>query len=524
MPIDFSDFLNELNVQKCHIITFLHNRFNVIFHDGGAVYHHHHHIYDFLTSGRSSKTNRLLEAISKSIQDEHLLAECRALGIIGKLIAAPLWHLLERKNVKYFEMNPHWETLCSRVEAFSEDASPLMNGDPIFDVPVKHDEVYESLFSPTCTSPESNDLTIVALQCLCSEMLPMLRRQLADQLPGGKYHCPTEEICLQTSSAPLTNRISEADFSDLDRLEKSAPQKRLASKSGLICFVKNKTSSFLQKLSFQKKNKYLNIARRSAVNRVAADRARSMAIRKKRQQMQRERMELKIEKKAKQKAVLEKLQESMGKVGIWVTEEEVQRKLNSFVSHKKRLAAIKEQIKFHVHILKTPMENPSLGKFQKGTHFYTLDELRSNLISILSSFSTVVPENIILINSSVPGPSQQSGPSASGQPKKKKRKREKSPEVSIPHAPNLIKFEVGDYYAVAFDDAWYPGLCIEITDDENALIKYMKRCGNAFQWPSRSDIMVTNVSGVLSKVTLVPVSGGRQWKIEDLDRVNELYG
>ena len=77
--LDFTDFLDELNVQKCHIITFLHNRFNVIFHDGGAVYHHHHHISDFLTSGRSSKNNRLLEAISKSIQDEHLLAECRAL-------------------------------------------------------------------------------------------------------------------------------------------------------------------------------------------------------------------------------------------------------------------------------------------------------------------------------------------------------------------------------------------------------------------------------------------------------------
>ena len=59
-------------------------------------------------------------------------------------------------------MNPHWETLCSRVEAFSEDASPLMNGDPIFDVPVKRDEVYESLFSPTA-SPESNDLTITVV-------------------------------------------------------------------------------------------------------------------------------------------------------------------------------------------------------------------------------------------------------------------------------------------------------------------------------------------------------------------------
>lgn len=131
--LDFSDYLNEMNVPKCKIITFLHNRFNVLFHDGGAVYYHRKHIYDFLSSGRCSKNNRLLTTIRDTINNVHLLAECRALGIIGKLIAAPMWNLLENKSLGYFDMNPHWETLCSQVESFSNNASDLLNGQSIFE-------------------------------------------------------------------------------------------------------------------------------------------------------------------------------------------------------------------------------------------------------------------------------------------------------------------------------------------------------------------------------------------------------
>jgi hypothetical protein len=41
---------------------------------------------------------------------------------------------------------------------------------------------------------------------------------------------------------PKTNRISEADFSALDRLEKNAPQKSTLAKSGIINYTNNKTS------------------------------------------------------------------------------------------------------------------------------------------------------------------------------------------------------------------------------------------------------------------------------------------
>jgi hypothetical protein len=44
-------------------------------------------------SGRCSKSNKLLKSIQNRIKNETLLAECRALGIIGKLICGPLWRI-----------------------------------------------------------------------------------------------------------------------------------------------------------------------------------------------------------------------------------------------------------------------------------------------------------------------------------------------------------------------------------------------------------------------------------------------
>jgi hypothetical protein len=55
----------------------------------------------------------------------------------------------------------------------------------------------------------------------------MLKRQLVDQLPGGKYYIPENDIKTQCVPVPKTNRIFEADFSAMDSLEKNALQKKL---------------------------------------------------------------------------------------------------------------------------------------------------------------------------------------------------------------------------------------------------------------------------------------------------------
>jgi hypothetical protein len=240
--LEFNDFLSEKN-EKNYLITFLHNRINVLFIDGGAVFYHKKHISEFLESGRCNQSNKLLKSIQNKIKNEILLAECRALGIVGKLICGPLWRNLEDQNISFFEMNDYWQILVEKFEEFSNDPTSLIKGDCIFENEhlITKDPVYETLFQ---TNIALDEMTKNALTAICKHICPMLKRQLVDQLPGGKYYIPENDIKTQRVPVPKTNRIAEADFSPLDRLQKNASQKSTLAKSGIINYTNNKTSTF----------------------------------------------------------------------------------------------------------------------------------------------------------------------------------------------------------------------------------------------------------------------------------------
>ena len=66
---------------------------------------------------------------------------------------------------------------------------------------------------------------------------------------------PDNDIKTQCVPVPKINRISEADFLALDRLQKNAPQKSTLAKSGIINYTNNKTSTFLNQISRDKGKK-----------------------------------------------------------------------------------------------------------------------------------------------------------------------------------------------------------------------------------------------------------------------------
>ncbi len=75
-------------------------------------------------------------------------------------------------------------------------------------------EVFDELFSPV--SEESEQLTLDFLILLCCSSNILLRRQLEDQLPGGKFHQTSAELLNETRGAPKHNIVSKRDFAKLD--------------------------------------------------------------------------------------------------------------------------------------------------------------------------------------------------------------------------------------------------------------------------------------------------------------------
>ena len=74
--------------EKNHIIRFKHNRFNLVFLLGQAVYFHHEDISHFLGAVHGTD-NDLLKVVLLDSQETLYIAGGKALGLISKFISAP---------------------------------------------------------------------------------------------------------------------------------------------------------------------------------------------------------------------------------------------------------------------------------------------------------------------------------------------------------------------------------------------------------------------------------------------------
>ena len=105
---DFSSYCIDKN-EKNNCISLRGNRFNIIFLMGEIVYYHKNHVIDFLKNlhGANNFLQKATLALSLS---NVVIAQCKVLGLVSKLITGPLWRLIEQ-NKHVLDMNAHYETL-----------------------------------------------------------------------------------------------------------------------------------------------------------------------------------------------------------------------------------------------------------------------------------------------------------------------------------------------------------------------------------------------------------------------------
>ena len=251
--VDFTESYLSNKELRNKIVSFHGERINVLFVIAEAAYYHRNHIKDFLEND-CIQTGKLLQAI-RDIGEKIFPACFQALGITGKLITSPLMHLIEDKEKHIFSLNETWGYVIKKLESFSTNGTPLMEGiEVILDGQVTKDEIYKELMKE---NEELDDLTEECLRVLCCSCSILLKHQLKDQLPGGKYHKASEDIMEDTAGTPKENIISERDFAQLDRLLDKSPATSTIAASGIVCFINNKIPEYLESLSEQEKNKII---------------------------------------------------------------------------------------------------------------------------------------------------------------------------------------------------------------------------------------------------------------------------
>ena len=391
----FLAHLDELGV-PLKLIQMEGNRFNVIFHNGGAVYYHRDHIKGFIEN--KHKQNRLLLAVSEDLQNKVYIAGLRALGIVSKLITSPYFGLVGDKE-SIFDLNPHLHQLqlslqrfskdASPLQRFSKDASPLLDKDCAFSdhvVDVQKHEIYDSLLQPQ--DEESQVLTQQILELLCLTILIVLERQCADQLPGGKYASPSEKELLQASSVPTSNIISEREFALFDVLLKQKPGARTSSLEALIMWSNNKPAEWLYSLPEEERASYQKESRKMADKIREKSKQRTAEIlqtRKEKLEVEKHKKAAERKKKTEKKIALTLKIEKCG--GLWHTKKDISQNLNK-LDEQAKIEVLYTQLKYH-HIVLLSFAPESYyfqkSRSEKGRKIdFTSDPMEKHLLKIIS--------------------------------------------------------------------------------------------------------------------------------------------
>ena len=244
---------------KANLLSLLEIASTLLSYNSAAVFCHRSHIHDFLLKWPTP--NCLLQVVSKDIVEPVYLTGIRALGILDKIVTGPFFRLTENAK-SVLDLNPHLQQMQKCFEQWSQDASPLLEGETLFNeevVPIHRNEMYESLFKEQ--SEQLETFTQKALEIIFNSWIILFERKAQDQLPGGKYATPSPELLAQAANVPATNMASERDFGVFDLLLHLKPAARLISHEALVLWTNNKTTSRLNSLSPEDKQMCMAEAR-----------------------------------------------------------------------------------------------------------------------------------------------------------------------------------------------------------------------------------------------------------------------
>ena len=213
----------------------------------------------------------------------------------------------------------------------------------------------KKLFADT-NDIEFDELTIQALEFIFHALLIILERQAKDQLDGGKYRIPSENVLKSSKNVPVHNKASEYDFAILDLLIRTKPRSNIETLQCITMWSKNKTDVWLGSKSTEEKNKIFENARKCSEKMKYKFKQRRQELLERRTEILHQKQELKNiteEKRAMQKA------EAVNKllsfhVTAWLSVEEANEKIVD-VDDANKMAVVVAQLIFYVHALRQPV-------------------------------------------------------------------------------------------------------------------------------------------------------------------------
>ena len=191
------------------------------------------------------------------IQKPQLIAACKVLGLVSKLITAPFWRIVEQ-NINILDMNEYFATLTAYLERQSKDDSGFISEEeyPFEMTLIVKDKVFEALVQP---DENIDEHAIQFAQLLFCGVHKLVSSAFKEHLPGGKYNNPSDILKEKSKAVIPHNKLSERVFGMLDNFISFRPNASTITNEAFIMFAFNKTSEWLENLPQEEKNKILQM-------------------------------------------------------------------------------------------------------------------------------------------------------------------------------------------------------------------------------------------------------------------------
>ncbi|CAC5388507.1 unnamed protein product [Mytilus coruscus] len=214
--------------------------------------------YFFLN--RHGANNFLQKATFALCTSNVVVAECKVLPLMSKIVTGPLWRLIEENN-HVLEMNFYYEMLLDFFNANSKDATSFINCEtfPFGEHLINKDKYFDCL---KVSNNLVDTLAVQVAQTLFLSFYKLLKVAMQQQLPGGLFYEPSPELTSETLSVLPHNKIPERAFGMLDFMVKYRPNASILTNEAFITFSFNQTNEWLDSLSEKERNELLQDARK----------------------------------------------------------------------------------------------------------------------------------------------------------------------------------------------------------------------------------------------------------------------
>ena len=376
----FRAYLRDTQL-KLPLREFRGNRNYVLFYNGAGIGYLHDIMRSFLVDIHG-ESNQLLRAVKADLDVPELVAGCRALGLICKLVVSPLWAALEDKSLSVFDMSAIYSELVQKMEGWAMDATAVLEGSarPFKAASV---DMTDTVLSKLIEANSSDACTLELLQVLFAGLSVYSTRILADHLPGGCFHEPSGSLATETESVRKTNAICESDFGKLDRYLREKPNIDTVAVEGLLMFSNNQTASWLSNKTEEEREELMTMAMHAAPAFRLAFKDRQRAIQTARmEQLKKKEADIARRNQQQQERRETLTAEVTALGGLWTSQEVIADNLAKMSRLADQRQALRSQLFFRKFVIQ---QNAPASVFQlsSGGKQLSVDQLVSNLVSLL---------------------------------------------------------------------------------------------------------------------------------------------